>query len=311
MADRDMILTLAKVLIAAAWVDGEVTTDEINSLKGLLRRLKSIGYERGIELTGREWATLDMYSETPVGAEERGRLLVELQDRIRTGNQKKLAIQAIRDLMSADGEITGDEQAVLLEVEQALGEVSVGLFGMVDKLVGGRSRERRAALRSAPNREQFFDDFLRNKVYYELARHMGEESPELGLSQEEQRKLGLAGGLMAKVAHIDGELSQSEFETMVATIRSHWALDEKGASFVAEVALASIHDTYDVTRIMGSLADSSEEAERCQILSALFAVAAADGEISFDEHEEIRVISRGLRLSHEDFIAAKLKVIRS
>jgi uncharacterized tellurite resistance protein B-like protein len=281
-----------------------------NSLKTLLLRLRAIGNDKGFELTGREWAAVDMYAETPVDAEERKRLVVQLQGLLRTSSHKKLAIEAIHDLMSADGVVTDAERAVLEELETSITEVSVGLPGLFDRLTGGLSRGRQDLVRGAPNRERFFDDYLRNKVYYSLSRHLGRNGMDLGISEEEQRKLGLAGGLMAKVAHIDGELSDNEFKTMVATIRSFWSLDENRASFVAEVALASMNDTYDVSRIMRQLAKSSEPAERCQILTALFAVAAADGEISGVEHEEIRLIARGMLLTHEDFINAKLRVTR-
>ena len=33
MPDRNLILSLAKVAIAAAWADGEITQNEINSVK--------------------------------------------------------------------------------------------------------------------------------------------------------------------------------------------------------------------------------------------------------------------------------------
>jgi uncharacterized membrane protein YebE (DUF533 family) len=55
MSDATFILTLGKVIIAAAWADGEVAHDEMNCLKDLLFRLPG--------LTGREWAMLEMYTE--------------------------------------------------------------------------------------------------------------------------------------------------------------------------------------------------------------------------------------------------------
>jgi uncharacterized tellurite resistance protein B-like protein len=281
MADRKLIMTLAKVVIAAAWADGEIAPDEIN-----------------------------MYMDTPVDAAERGRLVVELQNELRTGQDKRLAIEALRDVMAADGVVTEEERSVLAEVEAAINDVAVGVAGAMERLVGNRIRERRAVVGRAPNRELFFDDFLRNKVYYSLARHLREEDVALDLSEEEQRKLGLAGGLMAKIAHVDGEITDGEFETMVRTIQTYWALGNTAATFVAGVAVAAVNESYDMTRITSELATAASEAERCQILTVLFAVAAADGEISMDEHEEIRIIARGIKLTHEDFINSKLKVIK-
>ena len=39
MSDRNLIFTLAKVIIAAAWADGQVSHEEVNSLKDLLFQL--------------------------------------------------------------------------------------------------------------------------------------------------------------------------------------------------------------------------------------------------------------------------------
>ncbi len=310
MVNRNLILTLAKVIIAAAWADGEITTEEINNLKLLFLRMRSSGFERGIQLTGQEWARLEMYMETPIDEAERARLVVELQNSLRTNADKQLAIEALRDVVTADDKITPAERELLEEVETAINEVSVGVTGAMERLVGNRVRERRDSVKDAPNRERFFNDFLNNKVYYSLTHHIRHENDLLKLPEEEMRKLGLAGGLMAKIAHIDGELSDDEFEAMVQTIQSHWSLDDEAASFVVDVALAAVDETYDIDRIMRELATAASNSERRQFLTALFAVAAADGEISMNEHEEIRVISRGLKLTHQDFINAKLQVIR-
>jgi uncharacterized tellurite resistance protein B-like protein len=208
-------------------------------------------------------------------------------------------------MMAADGQVTPDEEEVLSELEAAIEGVNVGLIGMIDGLVGGQMRQRRAAVAGAPNREEAFDDFLRNRVYYFLSQHGSDALP---LPDAEQRKLGLAGGLLAKVAHIDGAVTAAEIASLASAIRGYWNLDEESATFVSEVALEAIDRTYDTARIMSALAAAATVPERRKILSAAFAVAAADGEITLDEHEEIRLIAIGLNLTHEDFIRAKLSV---
>jgi hypothetical protein len=67
---KKMIMTLAKVIIAVAWADGEMTFEEVNCLKDLLFHLHG--------LDARDWASLDIYIESPVGPDERERLLHEL-----------------------------------------------------------------------------------------------------------------------------------------------------------------------------------------------------------------------------------------
>src|SRR4030065_2367774 len=98
MASSNLILTLGKVLVAGAWAAHEVANEEINSLKDLLFRLP--------ELTGREWASLVMYIESPVGDAERLRLVEQLKDQLRTTADKRLGLQALGALVQADGQGT-------------------------------------------------------------------------------------------------------------------------------------------------------------------------------------------------------------
>jgi uncharacterized tellurite resistance protein B-like protein len=56
--------------------------------------------------------------------------------------------------------------------------------------------------------------------------------------------------------------------------------------------------------------DFTTRTERKEFLHCLFAVANAADQTSFDEIEEIREIAKGLELSHQDFIDAKLTVPR-
>ena len=48
--------------------------------------------------------------------------------------------------------------------------------------------------------------------------------------------------------------------------------------------------------------------ERRHFLGALFAVAGADDKASYEEIEQIRLIALGLKLSHQEFIDAKMKL---
>jgi len=95
MPDRRFIITLAKLLIAAAWADGELKNEEINALKDLLFSLEDV--------TGEEWAHLEIYMDTPVCTEERDKLLGEVLDQIRSEEDKKLVMGTLENLFQADG----------------------------------------------------------------------------------------------------------------------------------------------------------------------------------------------------------------
>ena len=54
--------------------------------------------------------------------------------------------------------------------------------------------------------------------------------------------------------------------------------------------------------------DTTDEGERVKFLDVLFAVAEGDGFVTYEETEEIRLISKMLKMTHRQFINAKLKI---
>jgi len=306
MADRSLILTLAKVLIAAAWVDGEVTQEEVNSAKDLLFHLPHVAANApGMKLSSREWATLEMYVESPVGADERARLVAELQEALRSPEDKALVLSMLEGLVQADGAVSGEETAVLAEVKEAIDQTDVGLTGKLSRLFGGAVARRSEATRG-PNREQHYDDFVQNKVFYAVNQRLQTEGKSLTLPKEELRKYSLAGALMAKVAQTDRTVTDEELAVMVEALEKRWQVARETAVFVAEVAIAQISATQDMYRMQREFATLTSEEERERFVEALFLVAGADGQVSFEETEEIRLLATGLNLAHTQFIAAKL-----
>jgi uncharacterized tellurite resistance protein B-like protein len=309
MNERDLILKLARVIIAVAWADGEISNEEINCLKDLLFSLRKSGFDEVMQFNAREWARLDMYIETPVDQDELQRLVVDLQNSLSSPQQKQLALQALQSMVEADGVVTDDEKDVLLAIQEAIESVGVGGIGGLQRLLGGAMKRRAKAVAGAPNREAYFDDFIKNKVYYSVSQRLQADGRNLDISDEDLRKLSLVGGLMAKIAYQDRQVTDSEMAQMIEAIEANWELSKDEATFLAEVAVSSVDVTYDAFRMMRELVTSTTIEERRRVVEVLFAVAAADGDISFDETEEIRLIARSLELSHREFIDAKLRVL--
>jgi uncharacterized tellurite resistance protein B-like protein len=298
MSNEHLIMTLAKVLAAAAWADGELTLDEENSMKDLLFRLP--------QLSARQWATLQMYLESPVGEAERNRLVAELQDAIRSPEDRALALETLDQMMKADGGITDEEEQVAGEIKEAIESVDVGLLS---RFVKGMTARRTQAVANAPNREHDFEDYVRNKVYYGVRRRLAEGGMELEVGEDTLRSLSLAGGMMAQVARVNPEVGEAEVATMENALQTRWHLTPEEAAFVAEVAVSETASLLDRYRLAREFANVCSNQERIEFVEVLFAVAAADGEPSFAEIEEIRSIAQSLKLSHKEFIDAKLKVL--
>ena len=296
----ELILKLGKVLIAAAWADQKITHEEINSLKDLLFRLP--------QLTGREWSILQMYLDRPVSADERSRLIDELNRAITSANDQKLALTALDELVRADGKVTESERVVLNELRSAIDSAEVGLFGKLSRLLHGAIRRRSAKTTNAANREDGFEDFIKNKVYHSVCRRLETGEIKLTIPETNLRKLCLSAGLMARVAHVDRDVTQEEFDGMVKALQIGWRITRAAAAFVAEVAVSDVVSGMDYFRLARQFFEATTPEERARFLNVLFAVADADGRVSHDEIEEIRSIARSLKLSHRQFINAKVRI---
>ena len=298
MSKQSLILALAKVLIAAAWADGELSHEEANSMKDLLWRLP--------QLTARQWASLQIYLEAPVGPAERARLVEELQYALRTPQDRDLALRTLDEMVHADGQVTEEEEQVAAEIRQALEAADVGLLA---GLVKGMTRRRSEAAAAAPNREEYLEEYIQNKVYYGVRRRLDLGEGTLDLDEAELRHLSLAGGMMAQVARVHPDATDDQVAAMVNALQEHWHLTEDEAAFVAGVAISETATLLDRHRLARRFAEAHGRQERLAFLDVLFAIAAADGELSHQETEEIREMSHWLKLSHRDFIRAKLKVL--
>jgi uncharacterized tellurite resistance protein B-like protein len=307
MPEKDLILTLGKVIIAAAWVDGEITLEETNSLKDLLFWVPHAGFKQGLEITGRDWAMLELYLQSPVGDEERARLVDELKAALRTREDGEFALSALDDLIHADGVVTEEELVVLEEIKSTIESGNTSIFGQLSRLIQGPIQRRSLTVSNAPNREEFFEDFIKNKVYFVVRQRLDQEETSWNISDADLRKLSLAGGLMARVARVDKKVTDDEFDTMVQALRAGWDISQEAAAIVAEAAVSEVSAEMDYFRLTREFFSSTTEEERTRFLDVLFSVAQADGDISHYETEEIRRISLSLNLTHKLFIDAKLR----
>lgn len=300
MSKPNVIKALAKVMIAAAWADGSVNVDEVNSLKDLLFRLPG--------MTASDWAELDIYLDAPIGEAERARLVAELQSALATSQDKALAIAALDEVVSVDGKISEEEQRTIEEIKSAIQSANTGVFGKMGKLMGNSVNRRTQAVENAPNRELHLEDFVKNRIFYQVNRRLELGETSIHLPEDQLRKLSLAGGLMARVAYLDGEVEEGEFDTMVRAIQANWGISDLEAALVAEIAVSEITKGLDYYRLSRQFFESTTEEERVRFLDVLFAVADGDGGVSYPETEEIRMIANGLKLTHMQFIDAKLRI---
>src|SRR4029450_9571688 len=108
---------------------------------------------------------------------------------------------------------------------------------------------RSAAIAGAPNREDAFEDFVRNRIYYLVRERLRDGTADLAIPDADVRKLSLAGGLMARVANIDRTVTSEERDAMIAVLQTHWGVSQVAAALVAEVAATACGTTLECLRV--------------------------------------------------------------
>jgi len=297
MADRKLAVDLAKLLIAAAWVDGELHPDEINSLKDLIFTLG--------EFTGEEWARLEIYMDSPVSDQERQSLLDNVLAEIKSEDDKEFVLKSLQELFCADGIIDDKEMPVLDELTQAVSGVKTDVFSRLSKMLRPAIDRRQSAYKSGTQREGRIDDFIKNTIYYQLESE-GKVPADLGA--DKVRQLCLAAGLLARVANVDEDISAAEQDAIKGVLTRSWGLSEPEARVVTDICCHRILKGLDYFRLTRGFFECTTIDQRRSFLVCLFKVANASDKVSNDEIEEIRKISGALKLTHKDFIAAKLTI---
>lgn len=297
MADRKLAVDLAKLLIAAAWADGELHPDEINSLKDLIFTLG--------EFTGGQWARLEIYMDSAVSDKERQALLDNVLAEIKSEDDKEFVLKSLQELFCADGIIDDKEMPVLDEFTQAVSGVRTDVFSRLSQMLRPAIDQRKSTYKSGSQREGRIDDFIKNTIYYQLESE-GKVPADLGA--DKVRQLCLAAGLLAKVANVDEDISAAEQDAIKGVLSRSWGLSESEARVVTNISCHRILKGLDYFRLTRGFFECTTIDQRRSFLVCLFKVANASDKVSNDEIDQIRRISDALKLTHKDFIAAKLTI---
>ena len=111
---QSFYLALAKVLAAAAWIDGPINQTEVNVVKRLLNELSP-------RLTTRELRRVQRYLAEPAPRGHWPELLAQLSEFTRRRARLQFALQRLHDLLACDGEPSPAETHLFNQARTRLG----------------------------------------------------------------------------------------------------------------------------------------------------------------------------------------------
>lgn len=302
MAQKNFIMDVARLMVAAAWADGRLSNSEINALKDLLFTLEDVDAQ--------DWKELDIYIDSPVSPEETQQLLGCVMKSISSANDKALVLDMLRKLFESDGCVTSEEQELLDEIEKSVSAVDTGILSKLSKALKSAVARRTAHAETTSSADEKLDDYVKNIVYCQLQREEEQNGVRIDLPETELRKLCLATGLLARVANVDADMSDQERDAIRDIIAADWSLASEQAGVLVRVACDRTTKGLDYFRLSHGFFVCTSLEERKDFLKTLFKVANASEKTSHDEIEQIRRVANSLKLSHKDFIDAKLTIPR-
>lgn len=128
--------------------------------------------------------------------------------------------------------------------------------------------------------------------------------PLQALEPELARFLALFAFVLARVANVDAVVSEAELRRMEEALEGWGGLPPAQAALVAALAKEQSQSSGATWNFLATreLRDLASHDQKISILHCLFAVSAADDDVSVEEEEAIRAISKELLLLNDEYL---------
>ncbi|MFQ5603463.1 MAG: TerB family tellurite resistance protein [bacterium] len=120
-----------------------------------------------------------------------------------------------------------------------------------------------------------------------------------------------ACALFLEMAHIDGEFSNSERESIFAMFEQEYGLSERQMTELANVAERELKHSIDLWQFTHLINKNFSEEEKIQVIELLWKLIYADGRLDHHEDYLIHKLAQLLHIDHQQLIAAKLKILHN
>ncbi len=115
--------------------------------------------------------------------------------------------------------------------------------------------------------------------------------------------------LFLEMANIDEEFSDSERERILSILREHFGLSDEHAAELMGLARRELDRSIDLWQFTNLINENYTKEEKTRIIEMVWEIVYTDDKL--DQHEDYLVhkLAKLLRLSHEQLIDAKLKIL--
>jgi uncharacterized tellurite resistance protein B-like protein len=117
--------------------------------------------------------------------------------------------------------------------------------------------------------------------------------------------------LFVEIARIDEKFTDAEMETILAILKKKYGLSPDHADALIAEAEKELDESVDLWQFAKLINDNYSNEEKIEIIETLWRIVYVDGKMDQYEHYLMGKLQNLLRLTHDQLISAKLKVLNS
>jgi len=117
--------------------------------------------------------------------------------------------------------------------------------------------------------------------------------------------------LLVELARIDEKFTQAEMDAILSILKDKYGLAGEHADALIAEAEKELDDSLDLWQFANLINQNYSNDEKIEIIETLWQVVYVDGKMDQYEHYLMNKLKNLLRLSHNQLIDAKLKVLHA
>ncbi len=117
--------------------------------------------------------------------------------------------------------------------------------------------------------------------------------------------------LFVEMARIDDKFTQTEVDTILSILQEKYGLSQEHADALLAEADKELDESVDLWQFARLINENYSVDEKIEIIETLWQMVFVDGKMDRYEHYLMSKLKNLLRLSHDQVINAKLKVLHS
>lgn len=287
---RALNISLGKLLIAAAWVDGELNNAELQCLKNLILRFPDVSFE--------DWRKLKIYLAYPISKLEQEAIVEDFTAKVFSKGHSKIAWNCLIELLKADGKISAEEKDFAQSLDQEIEKSATGLLRKIKYLIF------QSAIQSQPGwnskfqgREKFIHEFFDNPVYFLFRKALLEEDISVANSKSELQNICLFASILSWFAKLDGKISFAETATMTELLTQGCEIAPKVASTILRIANSVDVSELQLSSLCTLFRESTSRSAQENMFLAVSKLVLTDNTLTSKEFEGLRTIALYLEIS--------------